>query len=248
MGIGEKLRIRRQELNITRSDLAKKIHVTPSAIANYENGISYPKPDILIALIQTLGIDANYLYQDYLPSNQVQSHFGRDLTPAEIDAIKKYRVLTEQSKRLIRMIIHEEYERNLAEEWIEFPCLIPGVRKINTGFLLQDDCRSIKFKRKYELEGMDFCFQVQIDNYQPVFKKYDILALKRTPAEHNEIGLFRLNDIYYIRALYQTHSLCRLCSLNVVDPDIIVAPSDRLECLGTVLGRIYGACEFVSPD
>ncbi len=248
MEIGEKLRLRRQKLNITRNDLAKKIHVTPSAIANYENGVSYPKPDILIALIQALGIDANYLYQDYLPSNQIQSHFGVNLTPAEIDAIKKYKVLTEQSKRLIHMIIHEEYQRNLAEEWIEFPCLLPGVRKINTGFLLQDHSHSIKFKQKYELEGMDFCFQIQVDNYQPVFKKYDILALKRTPAEHNEIGLFRLNDIYYIKALYQTHSLCRLCSLNVVDPDIVVNPSDCLECLGTVLGPVYGDYEFVSSD
>jgi len=248
MGIGEKLRFRRQELNISRSDLAKKIHVTPSAIANYENGVSYPKPDILISLIQTLGIDANYLYQDYLPTNQLRMQFGWDLTPSEIDSIKKYKILTEQSKRLIRMIIHEEYMRNLSEEWIEFPCLLPGVRKINTGFLLQENFRSIKFKRKYELEGMDFCFQVQMDNYQPVFKKYDILALKRSPAEHNEIGLFRLNDIYFIKALYQTHNSCRLCSLNVVDPDIEVTSSDRLECLGTILGRIYGACEFISPN
>ena len=42
MDIGNKLRFRRTELNITRNELAKKVHVTPSAIANYENGISYP--------------------------------------------------------------------------------------------------------------------------------------------------------------------------------------------------------------
>lgn len=38
MGIGSKLRERRQELNLSRSQLAEKIHVTPSAIANYEKG------------------------------------------------------------------------------------------------------------------------------------------------------------------------------------------------------------------
>ena len=61
MDIRNKLRFRRTELNISRNELAKKVHVTPSAIANYENGVSYPKPDILIALMQALQIDANYL-------------------------------------------------------------------------------------------------------------------------------------------------------------------------------------------
>ena len=42
MVIGEKLRSRRQEQNLSRNQLAEKIHVTPSAIANYENDISYP--------------------------------------------------------------------------------------------------------------------------------------------------------------------------------------------------------------
>ena len=59
MVIGEKLRSRRQEQNLSRNQLAEKIHVTPSAIANYENDISYPKPDTLIALMIALdmGID-----------------------------------------------------------------------------------------------------------------------------------------------------------------------------------------------
>ena len=44
--IGNKIRKRRQELNMSRVQLAEAVQVTPSAIANYENGISYPKPDI----------------------------------------------------------------------------------------------------------------------------------------------------------------------------------------------------------
>jgi len=40
MSLGDKLRQRRQEMGLTRPQLAAKICVTPSAIANYENGIS----------------------------------------------------------------------------------------------------------------------------------------------------------------------------------------------------------------
>ena len=51
MSLGDRLRQRRQEMGLTRPQLAAKICVTPSAIANYENGISTPKPDILISLM-----------------------------------------------------------------------------------------------------------------------------------------------------------------------------------------------------
>ena len=61
MSLGDKLRQRRQEMGLTRPQLAAKICVTPSAIANYENGISTPKPDILISLINVLEVDANYI-------------------------------------------------------------------------------------------------------------------------------------------------------------------------------------------
>lgn len=80
MVIGEKLRSRRQEQNLSRNQLAEKIHVTPSAIANYENDISYPKPDTLIALMIALDIDANYLYQDYLAQATTSLYYGQELT------------------------------------------------------------------------------------------------------------------------------------------------------------------------
>ena len=47
MGIGERIRRRRVELGFTRNELAEKVHVTPSAVANYENNISIPKLELL---------------------------------------------------------------------------------------------------------------------------------------------------------------------------------------------------------
>ena len=110
MDIGNKLRFRRTELNISRNELAKKVHVTPSAIANYENGVSYPKPDILIALMQALQIDANYLYQDYLSDSVIRSMYG-DLSFEEKESLTRYRLLTEYGKKLVRLVIDEEYQR-----------------------------------------------------------------------------------------------------------------------------------------
>ena len=111
MSLGDKLRQRRQEMGLTRPQLAAKICVTPSAIANYENGISTPKPDILISLINVLEVDANYMYSDYLGNSQIIKIYDHSLSSEEVDAIKKYRELSKEGKRLVRLIINEEYSR-----------------------------------------------------------------------------------------------------------------------------------------
>lgn len=75
-------------MGLTRPQLAAKICVTPSAIANYENGISTPKPDILISLINVLEVDANYMYSDYLGNSQIIKIYDHSLSSEEVDAIK----------------------------------------------------------------------------------------------------------------------------------------------------------------
>ena len=118
MKIGNQIRHRRTELNLSRGELANKIQVTPSAIANYENGISYPKPDILVALMNALEVDANYLYRDYLSPRTIQRLYRNVLRPEEKESILKYRELSESRKSLVRLIIDEEYKRMNQSEYI----------------------------------------------------------------------------------------------------------------------------------
>lgn len=245
MGIGKRIKDRRLEMNLSRAQLAKKVRVTPSAIANYENEISYPKPDIMISLIQYMEIDANYLYQDYLPpricSNlTIQKEYGKELSQDEKEAVQKYRCLGKEEKRLIQILINQEYEGMLAKGNTSLPCRLPGLRKLHIGFILQDQWAQVQVQKKFVPEGTDFCFQIQVDGYQPIYKKFDLLALKNAPAKHNEIGLFCVNGICYIRNLCITDDSVCLRSLNVIEPDITISGSDCWECLGTVLDKIYG--------
>lgn len=64
MSFNKRLKERREALGLTRAQLAKLLEIQPSAIANYENGISHPKTEILYKLFTALDVDANYLYQD----------------------------------------------------------------------------------------------------------------------------------------------------------------------------------------
>ena len=89
-----------------------------------------------------------------------------------------------------------------------------------------------------------FCFQIQIDRYEPIFKKYDIVALEQRPTRHNEMGVFYLNDVCYIRRLYHMGGERILKALNVMDPDVRVTEDDDFRCLGTILGKVQGEYEL----
>lgn len=67
MYIGSRIKQAREKRGLSRKELATLVGVTPSAITNYENGISFPKPPVLCALFGALKVDANFLFQDYLP-------------------------------------------------------------------------------------------------------------------------------------------------------------------------------------
>lgn len=64
MSFGNRLQERREELNMSRSELAKKLGVTQGAIWNYETGVSSPKETIMLKMFDVLGVEPNYLFQD----------------------------------------------------------------------------------------------------------------------------------------------------------------------------------------
>ncbi|MFQ9051871.1 MAG: helix-turn-helix domain-containing protein [Oscillospiraceae bacterium] len=64
MSFGEQLRKRREELGISRAELAGRLGISRSAVGNYETGVSAPKEEVLLRLFDALGVDPNYLYRD----------------------------------------------------------------------------------------------------------------------------------------------------------------------------------------
>ena len=50
MSFGKQMRLRREELQLSRASLAEMLGVSPSAISNYENGVSSPKEEVLLRL------------------------------------------------------------------------------------------------------------------------------------------------------------------------------------------------------
>ena len=64
MRFGERLQARREELGISRAELAEQLEVSPSAVSNYEKNISFPKETVLLRLFDALKMEPNMLFRD----------------------------------------------------------------------------------------------------------------------------------------------------------------------------------------
>lgn len=108
MALSNRLKERREQLGLKQSDIAKCLSITPSAIANYENGVSTPKADILFKIFDVLHCDANYLFQDEMSKNIYKDQ----ATAEEMEHIKKYRILDAHGKEMVDFTLQKEWERS----------------------------------------------------------------------------------------------------------------------------------------
>nr|DAG50833.1 MAG TPA: hypothetical protein [Caudoviricetes sp.] len=112
MGIGYRIKEARERMGLTQTELGALIGVTGSAITNYEKETSHPKEQIIYKLMETLNVDANYLFQDAVKIKKQQN----DVTLAEYDHIKKYRDLDDHGREMVDFTLTKEWERSTAEK------------------------------------------------------------------------------------------------------------------------------------
>lgn len=126
MGLANRLKERREQLGLKQSEVASLLGITPSAVGNYENGVSTPKADILFKVFDALECDANYLFQD-----EMKNLSDKDTaTPFEMDnLVKKYRALDDHGKEMVDFTLTKEYERSIAESEKSDKIIPMGVRE-----------------------------------------------------------------------------------------------------------------------
>lgn len=80
--LGSRIAALRQELGLSQAELAKRLHISPSAVGMYEQGRREPSVDTLIAMSKEFGVTL-----DYLLSGQPDT--VRDIT-ALYDMVRQY--------------------------------------------------------------------------------------------------------------------------------------------------------------
>ena len=235
MSVGSRIKEARESLGLSRSELAKKINVSLSAISNYENDISSPKETALFALIKALKIDANYIYQDMILDNYLK------VSLTENHLIQKYRKLDNYSQKAVNSLIDIELQRQddiikeniMPYENIKKIPLYPQLVSAGTGQYVVDDIPADTI----DVDGniyrtATYAITVSGDSMQPTYYNGDILIVDRQSVpDDNEVGIFIVDGMGYVKRRGKDE----LISDNKAYPN--VKGIDGF-CMGKVLGRI----------
>ena len=237
MSIGSRLKLRREELGLTQTELAKLVGVSKGSIGNYESEISSPNENILIKLFSALDCDANYLYYDDINKS------NDSISNTELQHIKKYRALDEHGKKIVDFVLNEEYDRSTEQEsgeLIQTNCIVLTMYEdavsAGTGEYLNDGrCVEVTVDETPLTERADFILRVSGDSMEPTYYDGDkVLVQNAVELNVGEIGIFVLNGQGYIKE-YRPEGLL---SHNKKYGIIKINENDRCEVVGRVIGKI----------
>ena len=99
MAFGDRIKARREELALSRPQLADRLGVTPSTVSNYETSVSFPKEEMMLRLFDCLETDPNTLFQDSFRR-------GADvLTERERQLLEQYRSLSPLGRESVQTMV-----------------------------------------------------------------------------------------------------------------------------------------------
>lgn len=112
MAFIDRLKEARKKSGLTQEKLAKKIGVAKSTYTGYEKGNSEPNMCILSKIMESLNVDANYLYQD-----EVEAMHETRATVQEMEhLVKKYRLLDPEWKEAVDTVLDIGYRKYEADQ------------------------------------------------------------------------------------------------------------------------------------
>ena len=242
MSFGTQLRRRREELRLSRAQLAEELGVSPSAISNYENGVSSPKEDVLLRLFDALQIDPNYLYRGSFRSDSFA------FTYAEQKLIERCRSLSPLGRQTVHSMVsalcslHEEAAQEQEPSLIE-PRRIPLYRSpAAAGFaspVLGEDFDYITADGDVP-PGAEFAVRIQGDSMEPFIHDGGVVFVNHDPLAVGDAGIFCVDgDMLCKQYCRDASGTVYLFSLNRARSDadvLLTAGSGRsLVCFGRVM-------------
>ncbi len=240
MGFGEQLRRRREELGISRAELADRLGVSRSAVGNYETGVSAPKEEVLLRLFDALHVDPNYLYRDSFRAA------GFSCSDEEKRLLEKYRGLSMTGRRTVHALVDSlsQWQTELqSEQPATEPRLIPlYFSPAAAGYAAP------AFGEDYELisvagdvpPGAELAVRIQGDSMEPLIADGSVVYVNHDPLQNGDVGIFCVDGDMLCKQYYKDPlGMVYLFSLNRrrADADVIFSRGSgrSLTCFGRVI-------------
>lgn len=233
MTIGEIIKNRREELQITQEELAATLgYRHKTSINKIEAGKSKLMQDKILPMAKALQMTPEQLmgWDNKEPEPQLV------LSDYESDHIRKYRAIDERGQETVDGILDYEYKRCYGKAWepeygIE-EYLYLGKIAAAGNWIYPGDI-PFEYIKERRIKGADFIVGISGDSMEPTFYDGDLVYIKKTTdIEFGEIGLFVVNGMYYIKELAPD-------GLRSHNPKYALIPKDEeIIVVGKVLGKV----------
>ncbi len=239
VSFGEQMRRRREELGLTRQQLADKLGVSVSAVGNYETGVSAPKEGVLLRLFDALDADPNYLYRGSYRA--AVSH-----SDEEHRLLAKYRQLPLSGRQTVCTLVDALREMtddlSAAASCGEDRTIPLYTSPAAAGFAAP------VFGEDYELlpvtgdvpPGAELAVRIQGDSMSPAIGDGAVVYVNHDPLQNGDVGIFCVDGDMLCKQYYRDgFGMVYLFSLNRLRADMDVVfhrgSGRSLTCFGRVM-------------
>ena len=240
MALGDRIRARREELSLSRQQLADRLGVTPSTVSNYEIGVSFPKEEVMLRLFDCLETDPNSLFRDSFRAGE------RVLTQGERQMLAQYRDLSPLGRESIRAVL-EALRSYQAETETARPAQEPRVIPLYrtpaaAGYASPVFGEDLDYLTVGDgvPQAAEFAVRIQGDSMAPWIADGDLVYVNHDPLQAGDVGIFCVDGDIFCKQYYKDPAgTVYLFSLNRARADadvVLTAGSGRtLVCFGRVI-------------
>ena len=237
MAFGDRIKARREELALSRPQLADRLGVTPSTVSNYETGVSFPKEEMMLRLFDCLETDPNTLFQDSFRR-------GADvLTERERQLLEQYRSLSPLGRESVQTMVEALracQQESAAPE--QEPRVIPLYRTpAAAGYAAPVFGEDFDYLQVTDgvPQAAEFAVRIQGDSMVPYIPDGSVVYVNRDPLKAGDVGIFCVDGDIFCKQYYKDPAgTVYLFSLNRARADadvVLTAGSGRtLACFGGV--------------
>lgn len=241
MSFGEQLRKRREELGLSRTELAQRLGVSRSAVGNYETGVSAPKEEVLLRLFDALGVEPNYLYRDAYRAAATGAP-----SQEERRLLEKYRRLSLAGRQTVHTVVdaleglQQEMEQTQPRrESRSIPLYFSPAAAGYAAPVFSEDYETIEVSGQVP-QGAELAVRIQGDSMEPYIRDGSVVYVNHDPLQNGDVGIFCVDGEMVCKQYYRDPlGMVYLFSLNRSrsDADVLLPPSSgrSLTCFGRVM-------------
>ena len=220
---GSRLRKLRKENNLRQKDLAEKINLAQTTIANYEKNARFPNQETLNDIADYFKVSLDYLlgrtnkkfFLNESNSNKSYNILNKDNFLEENDITKKYfsYILNGQKDKAIDLVRAEiNNKKSIINIYIEV--FEKTMKKV--GLLWERGELSVDQEHYFSNTTLDI--MAQLHNYFPKIEKknHNIIGVA-APGEKHSIGLKMLMDIFELNGWNSYYYGTNTPNLNIVN-------------------------------